>query len=265
MRLLCREVRFRPWRSAGRARICNDGGARRGDVRERREPVLDSGPKGRDSADLRLTADDRPGAPPHQKPRGNAADHRRPRRPGGATSFAPVIMPRQGDQFETHRRDGQAAAAYLRTARDGAVRTKPMTRKPRKLRWRREARPAPMLLRLAALRAEMARAAPAAEGSGGGSGQGGGGGQGAVVAAREAIAASAVAGKRSILGRLAYWSAVACLWCVIGLGVLIAYHASKLPPIDQLAVPKLRPTSRSLRPTERCSPIAAKPAAGQSP
>ncbi|MHB2167282.1 transglycosylase domain-containing protein [Alsobacter sp. R-9] len=46
---------------------------------------------------------------------------------------------------------------------------------------------------------------------------------------------------RSLLGHLAYWSAVAGLWLVIGLVGLIAYHASKLPPIDQLAVPKRPP------------------------
>ena len=71
---------------------------------------------------------------------------------------------------------------------------------------------------------------------GGGSGQGGGGSNGSGGKRRKRRS-----GKRSILGRLAYWSAVACLWCVIGLGVLIAYHASKLPPIDQLAVPKRPP------------------------
>ncbi len=46
---------------------------------------------------------------------------------------------------------------------------------------------------------------------------------------------------RSLIGRLFYWSLVLGLWGVIALGVLVAYHASKLPPIDQLAVPKRPP------------------------
>jgi penicillin-binding protein 1A len=47
--------------------------------------------------------------------------------------------------------------------------------------------------------------------------------------------------RRSFLGGLFYWSMVLGLWCVIGLGGLIAYHASQLPPIDQLTVPKRPP------------------------
>jgi penicillin-binding protein 1A len=47
--------------------------------------------------------------------------------------------------------------------------------------------------------------------------------------------------RRSLIGRLAYWSVVLGVWGVIGLAALFAYHASKLPPIDQLAVPKRPP------------------------
>lgn len=47
--------------------------------------------------------------------------------------------------------------------------------------------------------------------------------------------------RRSFLGRLAYWGLVLGLWCAVGIGGLVAYHASKLPPIDQLAVPKRPP------------------------
>ena len=47
--------------------------------------------------------------------------------------------------------------------------------------------------------------------------------------------------RRSLIGRFFYWSVVLGLWGVIALGVLVAYHASKLPPIDQLAVPKRPP------------------------
>ena len=46
---------------------------------------------------------------------------------------------------------------------------------------------------------------------------------------------------RSLVGFLAYWSLVLGVWALIGLGGLFAYHASKLPPIDQLAIPKRPP------------------------
>jgi penicillin-binding protein 1A len=46
---------------------------------------------------------------------------------------------------------------------------------------------------------------------------------------------------RGFFGKVLYWSAVACVWGVIGLAALIGYHAMKLPPIDQLAVPKRPP------------------------
>lgn len=46
---------------------------------------------------------------------------------------------------------------------------------------------------------------------------------------------------RSIRGRLTYVTVVVGLWGVIGIAGLVAYHASQLPPIDQLAVPKRPP------------------------
>ena len=46
---------------------------------------------------------------------------------------------------------------------------------------------------------------------------------------------------RSWLGRLLYAGLVLGLWAVVGLAGLIAYHASQLPPIDQLTVPKRPP------------------------
>jgi penicillin-binding protein 1A len=47
--------------------------------------------------------------------------------------------------------------------------------------------------------------------------------------------------RRLTFGRLLYWTVVLGLWGVIALGGLVAYHASKLPPIDQLTVPKRPP------------------------
>ncbi len=47
--------------------------------------------------------------------------------------------------------------------------------------------------------------------------------------------------RRSILGSFVYSSIVLGLWAVIGLAGLIAYHASQLPPIDQISVPKRPP------------------------
>lgn len=48
-------------------------------------------------------------------------------------------------------------------------------------------------------------------------------------------------GRRTFLGGLFYWTMVLGLWCVIGVGGVVAYHASQLPPIDQLTVPKRPP------------------------
>ena len=67
--------------------------------------------------------------------------------------------------------------------------------------------------------------------------------------------------RRSLIGRLAYWSLVAGVWGAIGLTALFAYHASKLPPIDDLPYRNGRRTSRSSATTARFSPIAAIPAA----
>ncbi len=47
--------------------------------------------------------------------------------------------------------------------------------------------------------------------------------------------------RRSLFGRVIYWVVVFGLWGLIALGGLVAFHASKLPPIDQLAVPKRPP------------------------
>ncbi len=47
--------------------------------------------------------------------------------------------------------------------------------------------------------------------------------------------------RRSLIGRLAYWTLVLGLWCAIGLGGLVAYHAAQLPPINELTVPKRPP------------------------
>jgi penicillin-binding protein 1A len=48
-------------------------------------------------------------------------------------------------------------------------------------------------------------------------------------------------GGRSRLGKLVYWCLVAGVWGAVGLAGLLAYYASQLPPIDQLAVPKRPP------------------------
>ena len=48
--------------------------------------------------------------------------------------------------------------------------------------------------------------------------------------------------KRSLIGRLAYWSMVACLWLAIGIGGTIAYVGAHLPPIQSLEIPKRPPS-----------------------
>ena len=47
--------------------------------------------------------------------------------------------------------------------------------------------------------------------------------------------------RKSLFGRLFYWSFVLSIWAVIGGGIVVAYYASQLPPIDQLAIPKRPP------------------------
>ena len=47
--------------------------------------------------------------------------------------------------------------------------------------------------------------------------------------------------RRSLIGALGYWGAVAGVWAIIGGAGLVAYHVSQLPPIDKLAIPKRPP------------------------
>ena len=48
-------------------------------------------------------------------------------------------------------------------------------------------------------------------------------------------------GRRSFPRFVLYWTSVAAIWGVIGVGAIIAWHAAQLPPIDQLAIPKRPP------------------------
>src|SRR5437764_9653223 len=47
--------------------------------------------------------------------------------------------------------------------------------------------------------------------------------------------------RRSLIGRVAYWSLVLGLWCFIGAIGVIAWVAAHLPPIQSLEVPKRPP------------------------
>jgi penicillin-binding protein 1A len=47
--------------------------------------------------------------------------------------------------------------------------------------------------------------------------------------------------RRSFIGRIFYASFVLGLWAMIGVAGIVAYHATQLPPIDQLKVPKRPP------------------------
>lgn len=57
--------------------------------------------------------------------------------------------------------------------------------------------------------------------------------------------------KRSLIGRLAYWSVVAGLWLVLGVVGTVAYVGAHLPPIQSLEIPKRPPTIRMLDVTGR--------------
>ena len=47
--------------------------------------------------------------------------------------------------------------------------------------------------------------------------------------------------RRGLVPRLAYWCFILGIWAVLGAAGAVAYQASRLPPIDQLAVPKRPP------------------------
>lgn len=47
--------------------------------------------------------------------------------------------------------------------------------------------------------------------------------------------------RRSLLKSFVYWSAVLSVWGIIALVAIIGWHATKLPPIDQIAIPKRPP------------------------
>lgn len=61
------------------------------------------------------------------------------------------------------------------------------------------------------------------------------------VERRERARDRKLAPRRSFGRSIAYWGAVAAVWGVIAGAVIVGYHALKLPPIDQLAVPKRPP------------------------
>ncbi len=47
--------------------------------------------------------------------------------------------------------------------------------------------------------------------------------------------------RRSLVGQLVYWGVVLSVWGVVSVAAVVAFYASQLPPIDQLAVPKRPP------------------------
>ncbi len=89
------------------------------------------------------------------------------------------------------------------------------------------------------------RAAPGGRGRHGGSGRSrGGDGGGRSQRPRDEEPRKAKRKRRrggSLIGRMVYWCFVLGLWGALGLGGLVLYHASQLPPIDQISVPKRPP------------------------
>src|SRR5262245_17362778 len=49
-------------------------------------------------------------------------------------------------------------------------------------------------------------------------------------------------GKRSLIGRIAYWSLVTGLWLAIGAAGFVAWIGAHLPPIQALEIPKRAPS-----------------------
>jgi penicillin-binding protein 1A len=59
---------------------------------------------------------------------------------------------------------------------------------------------------------------------------------------RHARKARAARSKRAIIGRIAYWSLVVCLWLAIGGAGVVAWVGAHLPPIQSLEIPKRPPS-----------------------
>lgn len=70
------------------------------------------------------------------------------------------------------------------------------------------------------------------KGGSAGGGQSGGNGSGRRKGRRR---------RGGVLATLTYWGFMLCVWAFIGVAGLVAYHATKLPPISELAVPKRPP------------------------
>lgn len=175
---------------------------------ERREPVLGGKPNAPASLDLRLSRDDRPGY--------TDRDGDDPRNRGGRRdpTFDPVIAPALDPLAEGRRRrdDGRSREAVRATPpaddEDADAPRHSMARSSRK---------------------------PAAgRGSGDKPERGDKGERGRKPAAKARK-------RRGILGTLVYYGFVMGVWVLMAVGGLVAYHASKLPPIDSLAVPKRPP------------------------
>ena len=58
---------------------------------------------------------------------------------------------------------------------------------------------------------------------------------------RDRLPAAKRGRRRSLIGHIAYWGLVLSVWGAVALAALVAYNASQLPPIDQLAVPRRPP------------------------
>jgi penicillin-binding protein 1A len=203
---------------------------RRDPPKERREPAFEPPRNGPTETDIRLTADDRPGPGRSSGPGSPGRGGQKPR-PGGRRepNFAPTINPALDPIAEGRRpkRAHKAADAGSDDSRDGGREQPPEDEDA----------------------ADVQDGMTRANGRGGarqaprGSSQGSSrpAGRGKVGVNARAAGKRRRGGGRSLLGHLAYWSVVLGLWAFIGVLGLFVYHASKLPPIDQLAVPKRPP------------------------
>ncbi len=206
---------------------------RRGRPNERREPAFEP-PRDRGSGlDIRLSAEDRPGSNRPSPKRGQGARQEPHFTPSIQPGLDPIAANRPRARIEPPADADVASSPDSGEAR--AIRQGPRSRDSGRATASEHedaADPRSDMARPKSTRSKQARGGRDEGGPPAGARRGG-------VNARARKRRGG--GGRTLWGHAFYWGVVLGLWALIAVGGLVAFHASKLPPIDQLAVPKRPP------------------------